>query len=111
MKYFIYRMDYNYYIKRNNFKIIPNQLNDFLIEDKSKIIIIISKSLIVIGAYYYDKDQNAFILEKEINKTIIDFYEKLPMINFVNKRTYKLFSKKIREIDEENYNIFLEKEI
>jgi hypothetical protein len=108
MKYYIYRMKFKDHISIRQIDIIKNTLDNLELEDNDKIIIIISKSMNVIGAYKYKKEQNIFVREKEINKVISKFYDKLPMVEFVNENTYKMFSKRLREIDIENYNVFLE---
>lgn len=110
MKYYIYRMKFEKYLKQGEFLRVKNDLPSipqFELDDGDKIIMIVSQSLIVIGAYRYEKKSNTFILEKKINKNVTTIYEKLPMITFVNERTYKLFAKRLREIDEVNYKAFL----
>jgi hypothetical protein len=86
---------------------IKNDLSDIKLDDGDKIVIVVAKSMIILGAYTYVKELNEFHLDKIINKTTKYFYDKLPMITFVNERTYKLFAKKIREITKENYDAFL----
>jgi len=108
MKYYIYRMKYKDHITLRQTDIIENHLDNLLLEDGSKVVIIVSKSMVIIGAYKYNEEQNRFVREKEINKVVSKFYERLPMVEFVNEHTYKMFSKRLREIDEENYNVFVE---
>lgn len=87
--------------------IISNSLDNIQINDGDKVVIIVSQSMIVMGAYTYRAEGDMFVRDKEINKVVSLFYDKLPMIEFVNENTYKMFSKRLREIDEENYNAFL----
>lgn len=107
MKYYIYRIKYKDHIKLMQTDIIKNDMDTLLLEDGSKVIIIVSKSMMIVGAYRYNEEQSIFIREKEINKVVSIFYERLPMVEFVNEHTYKMFSKRLREIDEENYNVFV----
>lgn len=107
MKYYIYRIKYNDYIKLSQLELIKNILDRIDIEDKSKVIIVVSKSMLVVGAYTYHKERGVFLLDKKIDLVISKFYDKLPMVEFVNDHTYKMFSKRLREIDKENYEVFL----
>ena len=107
MKYYIYRIKLKDHIDLRQTDIIKNNLDNIEIEDKAKVIITVSQSLMVMGAYRYDKKQNIFIREKEINQVVSKFYEKLPMVEFVNENTYKMFSKRLREITKEDYETFM----
>jgi hypothetical protein len=87
--------------------IISNSLDNISLCEGDKIIIIVSQSMIIVGAYIYNKEKNIFIRNKEINKVVSLFYDVLPMVEFINENTYKMFSKRLREIDQENYEAFL----
>ncbi|MFT4304380.1 MAG: hypothetical protein ACMXYG_07475 [Candidatus Woesearchaeota archaeon] len=106
MKYYIYRIKYKDYLKIRQTDIIDNKLDNLMIQDGSKVIIIVSQSMVVIGAYHYVLSSNRFVRDKEINTVITKFYEKLPMVEFVDESTYRMFSKRLREIDEQNFNAF-----
>lgn len=107
MDYYLYRIKFKDHMQLRQTDIIANNLDNITIEDGDKAIIIVSKSLMVIGAYKYKKEQNIFVREKEINKVVSKFYEKLPMVAFVNENTYKMFSKRLRQINKEDYDAFL----
>ncbi|MCB9359244.1 hypothetical protein H6503_04895 [Candidatus Woesearchaeota archaeon] len=107
MKYYIYRLKFYDHLKLRQTDIISNQLDRIEIENGSKVIIIVARSLMIMGAYRYNKETDRFVREKEINKIVSEFYDDLPMVEFVNENTYKMFSKRLREIDEDNYNAFL----
>jgi 23S rRNA C2498 (ribose-2'-O)-methylase RlmM len=107
MKHYIYRIKYKDYILLRQTDIIANKLDKLSLEDKDKVIIIVSKSMNVIGAFRYNKEQDFFVREKEINKVISKFYDALPMVEFVTENTYKMFSKRLREITKEDYDAFL----
>jgi hypothetical protein len=107
MNYYIYRIKYKDYIQLRQTDIIKNGLDRLALDDGDKVILIVSQSLVVAGAYRYKKEQDIFVREKEINKAVQKFYPKLPMVGFVNENTYKMFSKRLRQIDEDNYNAFL----
>ena len=47
------------------------------------------------------------IAKKEI--TLKDFYDKLSFITEVGPRTYKVFAKKVRAINEEDYGVIAKK--
>ncbi len=107
MKYYIYRIKYKVYTTLTQTDIIMNSLDKLELEHDDKVIIIVSQSMVVIGAYRYNKESDRFVREKEINLAVDKFYETLPMVEFVNEHTYKMFSKRLREIDKENYEAFL----
>ena len=107
MNYYLYRIKFKDHVQLRQIDIIANSLDNISIEDGDKVIMTVSKSLMVIGAYKYKKEQNIFIREKEINKVVSKFYEKLPMVEFVNENTYKMFSKRLRQINKEDYDAFL----
>ena len=109
MKYYVYRIKLKDYLNLRQTDIIPNTQDAIEIEDESKVIITVSKSLVVMGAYKYNKEGNKFIREKEINLVVSKFYDDLPMVEFVNESTYRMFSKRLREIDKDNYEVFLKK--
>jgi len=100
-------MKYKDHIALRQTDIIKNDLDKLELEDGAKVIVLVSQSMVVVGAYRYDKEQDRFVREKEINKVVSKFYEKLPMVEFVNDNTYKMFSKRLRDIDEDNYNAFI----
>ena len=108
MSYYVYRIKFKDHMNLRQTDFISNSLDEIELEDKDKVIIIVSQSMVIMGAYEYNKEQNQFVREKEINKVVSLFYEKLPMIEFVNENTYRMFSKRLRKIDEENYKVFLE---
>lgn len=106
MTYYIYRMKFKDHLNLRQTDIISNTLDNISLENNDKVIVIVSQSMLVMGAYVYNKDKNIFVRKKEINKVVSLFYDKLPMIEFVNENTYKMFSKRLREISEEDYNAF-----
>ena len=107
MNYYLYRIKYKDHVELRQIDIIANSLDNISIKDGDKVIMTVSKSLMVIGAYKYQKEQNIFVREKEINKVVSKFYEILPMVEFVNENTYKMFSKRLRQINKEDYDAFL----
>lgn len=107
MKYYIYRIKFKDQMELKQTDIISNALDYIELEDGDKVIVLVSQSMLVMGAYTYKKEPNIYVRDKEINKVISLFYDVLPMVEFVNEHTYKMFSKRLREIDEDNYKAFL----
>jgi hypothetical protein len=107
MKYYYYRIKFEDYLRLNDIKWVKDDLENGVLNDGDLGILIVSKSLLVLGAYRYDKKQRLWLQQHPISKPVTEFYSKIPMIKFVSERTYKIFAKRLREVDKENFEPFL----
>ena len=107
MNYYMYRLKYDQYLRMTSHAEVPNELTSNPIQDGDHAIIIVSNSLVVLGDYVYKAESNSFLLQKRIAKVVTQFYQSLPMVSFVNQKTYKLFVKRIRQIDKGDYDAFV----
>ena len=95
---------YTYRLKEKNLK----DSSKILIQDlplelinEDVLLVFMAGTLEVLGIYIKKRDN--LILDKKIeNKKLSDFYSCISCVSFVNERTYKMFSKRVKEIEKED---------
>jgi len=107
---------YLYRVKEAEFQQIEKEsLNkikiDYLTEevnDGDLLIVFISRLLSVIGTYTKQDDHLIArrMFKAENMPNLRDYYSKLSLIQFKGQRTYKIFSKKTKEITEQDFLLF-----
>jgi hypothetical protein len=68
-----------------------------------KVIVFVSETLKILGIYQKKDD---YLLSKRLTKkeiTLREFYDKLSIITEIGPRTYKVFAKKLKEIEKSDY--------
>lgn len=77
------------------------------LDDGDTFLVFLAGTLEVLGVYI--KKDNGLILDKNIEgKKLSDLYGCFGMVSFVNERTYKMFAKRIREIEKEDIDNILD---
>ena len=101
---------YTYRLKEEDFpedtSMIPIQDTPEKLDEGDVFLVFVSGSLDVLGIYTKDED-NLRIENRIDDMKLSDFYECFSFVTFVNDRTYKMFSKRVKEISEKDYHNIL----
>ncbi len=77
------------------------------IEDGESVLVFVGSDLTIIGPY--TKKHKELHAQRELTgkdlKSLKDFYGKISIVTFVGPRTYKVFSKKVKEITKEDFEL------
>lgn len=104
VKHYTYRLKEEDLTKDNS-KIAIQETAETL-QDGDIFLVFVSGTLQVLGIY--TKIGDYLNIDKKIdNKKLSDLYSCFSMITFVDKRTYKIFSRRVKEIEKEDYENIL----
>lgn len=109
MRYFLYRIKKQDFDKLANLADINIDYTPEKITSEDKIIVFVSETLKVVGTYKR-VDDNLIAEKLSTNDiTLKDFYDKLSIVTEITPRTYKLFAKKVKEIEKRDYDLIVGK--
>ncbi len=103
-KYFLYRLKKEDFEKMTSFDALQIDYTPSDVDETDKLIVFVSETLKILGTYERKDD---YLLSKKLTKKEIslrDFYDKLSIITEVGPRTYKVFAKKLKEIEKTDYD-------
>ena len=103
MKHYLYRLKKEDFEKLTDFETIKIDYSPTELSETDKVIVFVSETLKIVGVYQKKGD---YLLSKKVSKkeiTLREFYDKLSIITEVGPRTYKVFAKKLKEIEKSDY--------
>jgi hypothetical protein len=107
MRYWLYRVEKEFFDRQKKLDVIKMDYLPEPIEDGESVLVFVGSDLVLVGAYVKKgMELHAQMpIDKDKAVALRLFYGKISIVTFEGPRTYKVFSKKAKEITKEDFEL------